>query len=125
MSKPIAISLLAMCASMAFGEQPKPITKPVDFALYAGVMATRTMDYVTTERLLTAGGHELMLPSGLVANKPAFAVFSIGSGIAEVYASRRLRVHHPKLARYVLMGDMITAGIVAGHNAAIMPKRVK
>lgn len=121
--------LLALCAASAFAQNvklvKKPLVTPIDLSLYAGVLATRSLDYVTTERLLDRGGRELLLPSGLVHSKPAFAAFSLGSGAAEIYTARRLAKHHPKLARYVLAVDIGAAGAVAGHNAAILPKPLK
>lgn len=120
LKKLVMVSLVA-CALPTFAE-PQPTTA-VDFSLYGGVVATRAMDYVTTEHVLGGGGRELFLPNGLVHDKPTYAAFSMASGVAEIYTSRRLRKNHPRLALYILLGDIVGAGIVAAHNQAIVPGR--
>ena len=83
------------------------------------------MDYISTESVLAAGGRELLLPRFLVSNRPMFAAFSIGSGMGEMYFSRILRRTHPKMARYMMVADIVSAGLVAVHNEAIVPRKVK
>jgi hypothetical protein len=121
----IGAVLILLWGIACFGQQPEQPITAIDYSLYAGVLATRTLDFVSTEQLLDRGGHELILPSGLVSDRPAFAAFSLGSGVAEIYASRKLRRNHPKLARGILFADILAAAIVAGHNEAILPRRVK
>jgi hypothetical protein len=119
----IGLLLLLLLSSAARCEQPikkPPQANAVDFSLYAGVMTARILDFASTERVLTNGGHELILPKGLVSNKPAFALFSIGTGVAEIFISRMLlRAGHRKLSRYMLAVDIGATGAVAAHNFSI------
>jgi hypothetical protein len=72
MNRVIAVAILLLFGLGAFGQQPERRIIPIDFSLYAGVIATRTMDYTSTESVLAAGGRELLLPRFLVKNKPMF-----------------------------------------------------
>lgn len=125
MNRLIVVASLLLFELGAFGQQPERRIIPIDFSLYAGVIATRITDYISTESVLAAGGRELLLPKFLVSNRPMFAAFSIGSGMGEIYASRLLRKAHPKMARYILIGDIVSAGVVAVHNEAIVPRKMK
>jgi hypothetical protein len=125
MNRVIAVALLLLFETGVFGQQPERRIIPIDFSLYAGVILTRTMDYISTENVLAAGGRELLLPKFLVIDRPMFAAFSFGSGMAEIYASRELRRTHPKMARYILIGDIVAAGVVAVHNEASVPSKMK
>lgn len=108
--------VLAFLSLSASGEQFK--TRPVDYALYATVLASRAADFYTTERVLSHGGRELILPAGMVQNKPLFAIFSAGFGIADIYSSRLVAIHHPKLARTILAVHIATGAAAVGHNIA-------
>lgn len=94
-------------------------TKKVDYALYAGVMASRATDFITTEQVLNRGGHEDILPSGLVHSTPAFALYEFGTGAFEIYFAHKLRKTHPLLARSILLFDISLATGVSAHNASI------
>jgi hypothetical protein len=87
LNRMITVALGLLFGVGAFGQRPEQSMIPIDFSLYAGVIATRTMDYVSTENVLAAGGRELLLPRFLVSNKAMFSAFSIGSGMAEIYVS--------------------------------------
>lgn len=112
--------LLVAAGSAHCQSMPPPKTTLVDASLYAGVITTRSLDYITTEHVLAGGGKELILPNSLVRNKPLFAAFSIGSGVGEVFAARMLARHgHRTMARMMLCMDISVAGAVAAHNASI------
>lgn len=125
MNRAIAVALVLLSEIAAFGQQPEGKSTPIDFSLYAGVIATRTMDYISTENVLAGGGRELFLPRFLVTDKPMFAAFSVGSGVGEIYVSRILRKSHPKVARSILIGDIVSAGLIALHNEAIVQRKAK
>jgi hypothetical protein len=125
MNRAIVVALMLLFEAGAFGQQLELKTTPIDFSLYAGVIATRTLDYISTEKVLAGGGRELFLPTFLVTDKPMFAAFSIGSGVGEIYISRILRKSHPKVARSILIGDIVSAGLVALHNQAVVPRKAK
>jgi len=119
----IATALPALLAGFislsATGQQLKPESPTrLDYALYAGVFASRLGDWYTTERVLDHGGHELLLPNGLVRNKPGFLAFEAGFGFLDVYSSRLVAKRHPRLARTMLAVHIGTNVAVAGHNAA-------
>lgn len=116
----LVIWIFAVTGIVANCEQPKiPQATTVDFSLYAAVMTTRVLDYVSTERVLDSGGKEDILPSGLVHNKPAFALYSIGTGAAEIFISHLLlKRNHRKMARILLMTDVSFTGAVVAHNFA-------
>jgi hypothetical protein len=125
MNRLIAVGLLAFFHVGTFGQQLNRRIVTVDFPLYAGVITTRIMDYVSTENVLAGGGRELLLPKFLVSNRPMFAAFSIGSGMGEICASRILRKTHPTLARYILVAEFVAAGVVVLHNEAGVPRRME
>jgi hypothetical protein len=117
--KALAIALLLIPSSAMTQARPaiEP-PKPIDYALYAAVLTMRGLDFYTTERVLDHGGHELILPAGLVHNRPAFAIFSVGMGALEIVSARMLARRHPKLARAVLAVHIATGAAVVGHNIA-------
>jgi hypothetical protein len=125
MNRAVATVFILLFEACALGQIPERATTPMDFALYGGVIATRAIDYISTEKVLAAGGQELLLPRFLVTSKPAFAAFSTGSGLAEIYVSRILRKTRPKIARYLLIGDVVSAGLVAVHNGQSVPRTRK
>lgn len=103
-------------AILAFSSSAMPVKLPVerhfnryDFALYAGVVAYRAGDYITTERNVSRPNHyEWELPEALVANKAGFAAYSGFLAAAEIGASIYLHKHgHAKLARFA---DSISVG---------------
>lgn len=121
--KPVTMLLLAACTSAALAQKP-PTHPKLDWSLYSGVVASRGMDYWTTERVINRGGRELLLPSGLVRNKPAFLGFEFGSAALEIFAARLVSRHHPTIARSMLTSDASAGFSVAGHNLAVTPKKV-
>jgi hypothetical protein len=123
MNRVIVVAFLLLFELGARGQQLERRIVPIDVSLYAGVIATRITDYISTENVLAGGGREMLLPKFLVSNRPMFAAFSIGSGMGEIYASRILRKTHPKMARYILAGDIVAAGVVAVHNESVVPHK--
>lgn len=89
-----------------------------DYSLYAGVVAYRVGDYVSTESALARGQHEVELPAALVANKPGFAAYSLGLAALEIGSSVYLHKHgHAKLARIADVISITTGGATDIHNA--------
>lgn len=112
--------MILFLSAAAYAEQPKPVITLTDVSLYAGVLASRSIDFITTEHVLAHGGKELILPKGLVDNKPAFAAYSIGFGFAECYIAHFIAKRgHRKMARGLLASDITFTSVVAAHNAAI------
>jgi hypothetical protein len=80
----------------------------LDLGIYGGVIAYRVGDYLTTERALSNGQHEIELPQSFVATKGGFAAYSLGMAGLEITSSVLLHKHgHAKLARIV---DSISIG---------------
>lgn len=118
LAKSAVISLAAFLSLSANGQVKPEFPKPGDYALDAGVLTMRGLDFYTTERVLDHGGHELLLPAGLVRNKPAFATFEAGMGALDIYGARLLARRHPQLARTMLAVHIATGAAVVGHNVA-------
>lgn len=119
------LAVLLLSNVLAFAENPKQKSSLLDVSLYTGVIVTRTMDYITTEQMLANGNRELFLPTALVRNKPAFAVYSIGFGVAECFLADYMTRHNHKVtARIMLLSDSILTGAVAIHNTTL-PKVTK
>jgi len=115
----IVLAWTGVLVSMAHCEQPVKPPQPtaVDFVLYSATMGTRILDYISTERVLASGGHEEILPSGLVHNKPAFAMYSVGTAAIEIFCSYVLLKHgHRKLARLALMVESGATGATVAYN---------
>ena len=94
-------------AILAFSSSAMPVKLPVerhfnryDYALYAGVVAGRAGDWITTEHIGDHGGHENILPSTLTHSKGGFMAFSAGMAVGEIGLSVYMHRHgHAKLAR--------------------------
>lgn len=114
----IAVWFTLLAIVSCYGEE-KNSQKPIDFAMYTAIVGTRITDYVTTEDVLDRGGHEDLLPSGLVHNKPLFASYEIGTGGLEVFFLTRLHKHHPLLARSIGIFDISLAAGASTHNALV------
>jgi hypothetical protein len=71
-----------------------------DYSIYAGIVAYRAGDYLSTEKVLSLGGKEIELPQSFVATEPGFAVYSLGMAGMEIGGSVFLHRHgHARLAR--------------------------
>ena len=85
--------------------------------LYASFAALQVMDFMSTNKAVSAGGVEANpAMSGIVKNKTAFAAVKAGTAVAAAYFSEKLAKNHPRRAT-ILMVVLNTAyaGIVA-HN---------
>lgn len=108
---PIAVSQVKVAAK-------KHNFNKFDYSLYAGVVAYRVGDYVSTESALARGQHEVELPAALVASKPGFAAYSLGLAALEIGSSVYLHKYgHAKLARIADVLSIASGGATDIHNA--------
>jgi hypothetical protein len=86
--------------------------------LFAGVAASRTLDYFSTLNMRRRGRQEIFLSNDLVDNHAAFAAVeaaAVGTSIAASYLFHRY--HHHKLERWtsIVHFSLATAGAVRNY----------
>ena len=77
----------------------------------AGILTTRTLDFVSTEGFLARGVPEGELPSALVHSKPGFFFYSEGVGVGEILAEHYF--DRSRLAKHRVARIAARAGIEA------------
>jgi hypothetical protein len=103
-----------------------PAAKPHNFGdqknlcLFAGVVATRTLDYTSTLNMLRRGNTELLLPEDVVRNHPALAALEAAGTATSIGLSYLLhRTGHHKLERALSIAHMSVAGFGAARNYSL------
>jgi hypothetical protein len=95
-----------------------PVFGTVDWSLAGSLVASRALDWTSTEGCLRRPGcHEAELPSALVKNKVGFAAFEAGvSGLSILAQYEMTRHGHRRLARWGQGIDVGSIGYAVLHN---------
>jgi hypothetical protein len=130
-----------LCATFTFAQDqsnppaaPEPVKNPPTPAppkthrfwdkenalLFAGVGASRTLDYFSTLNFRSRGDHEVLLTNDLVDNHAAFAAVEAAATGLSIGASYLFHHYgHHKLERWVSIVHISAATIGAAHNYAL------
>ena len=88
--------------------------------LFAGVGASRTLDYFSTLNFRKRGDHEVLLTNDLVDNHAAFAAVEASATGLSIGVSYLLHRHdHHKLERWVSIIHISAATVGAAHNYSL------
>lgn len=88
--------------------------------LFAGVGASRTLDYFSTLNFRKRGDHEVLLSNDLVDNHAAFAAVEAGATGLSIGVSYLFhRYGHHKLERWVSIIHISAATAGAAHNYSL------
>jgi len=88
--------------------------------LFAGVGASRTLDYFSTLNFRRRGDHEVLLTNDLVDNHAAFAAVEASATGLSIGASYLFhRYGHHKLERWVSIIHISAATVGAAHNYSL------
>ena len=88
--------------------------------LFAGVGASRTLDYFSTLNFRRRGDNEVLLTNDLVDNHAAFAAVEAGATGLSIGVSYLLhRYGHHKLERWVSIVHISAATVGAAHNYSL------
>jgi len=88
--------------------------------LFAGVGASRTLDYFSTLNFRRRGDHEVLLSNDLVDNHAAFAaVEASATGLSIGVSYLFHRYGHHKLERWVSIIHISAATVGAAHNYSL------
>jgi len=88
--------------------------------LFAGVGASRTLDYFSTLNFRSRGDHEVLLTNDLVDNHAAFAAVEAGATGLSIGVSYLFHHYgHHKLERWVSIVHITAATIGDAHNYAL------
>ena len=88
--------------------------------LFAGVGASRTLDYFSTLNFRRRGDNEVLLTNDLVDNHAAFAAVEAGATGLSIGVSYLLhRYGHHKLERWVSILHISAATVGAAHNYSL------
>jgi hypothetical protein len=86
--------------------------------LFAGVAASRTLDYFSTLNMRRRGDHEILLTNDVVDNHPAFAVIEAAGTATSIGVSYLFhRYNHHKLERWtsIVHIGLATSGAVRNY----------
>jgi len=104
----------------------KPLSKQHDFwdrtnrLLFAGIGATRALDYTSTRNFQARGRQEILLPNAVVNNSAGFASLEMAATVSSVGVSYLLhRTGHHKLERWMSIGHMCVTGFGDARNYAL------
>ena len=113
---------LAKTCKCELPDAPMDRTEKVLLLADAG---SRALDVYSTHQMLANGWQEIVLPRGLTAHTPVFAVYSGATVAADWWVARRLERHgHSKLAHVVTMVDIGQDAPWAIHNLFLGKREV-
>jgi hypothetical protein len=112
---------------LAVTAQPRrSLSKEHDFwdrtnrLLFAGIGATRTLDYSSTRNFQARGRQEILLPDAVVNNSAGFASLETAATVSSVGISYLFhRTGHHKLERWVSLGHICVTGFGDVRNYAL------
>jgi hypothetical protein len=114
--------LLGARAGAGAEESPPPPHRfwdATNVCLFAGVGASRALDYASTEHFRAKGFREILLTNRIVDNKPLFATIEVGGTALSIGASRFLHAknrHTLERALSVVHIGITTFGAVRNYN---------
>ncbi|HEY6181787.1 MAG TPA: hypothetical protein VIW67_06040 [Terriglobales bacterium] len=92
--------------------------------LFAGVAASRALDYTSTKNMLGRGREELLIPDDVVFSDAGFPALEAAGAATSVGISYIFhRYHHHKLERWVSIVHIGVTTFGAVHNYALKTKR--
>lgn len=101
-------------------EESKPRLDRVDWALLASDAGARALDTYSTQKMLSDRNREEFLPETVANNTALLATFEGGMVTLNYFVARNLvRHHHRKLARFVVVADMVQVYPWAIHNLTL------
>ena len=114
----------------ALTAQPrKPLSKQHDFwdrtnrLLFAGIGATRGLDYSSTRNFQARGRQEILLPDAVVNNSAGFASLEMAATMSSVGVSYLLhRTGHHKLERWMSISHISVTGFGVVRNYCLVSK---
>jgi hypothetical protein len=88
--------------------------------LFAGIAASRGLDYASTRNMLARGREEILLPDAVVDNHAGFAALEAAGTATSVGLAYLLhRTGHHKLERWLSIGHIGVATFGDGRNYAL------
>lgn len=124
--------LLTALAAIADGQEPTPKphrnrTRLAFLLIDAGV---RGLDVYSTQRMLSHGGHEMLMPGTIAGDPAAMGALEASDIVGVWYLSKRLARRdreglpaHPELSRWIPAVDAAADAPWAIHNLFIEPKK--
>lgn len=127
--KRVGVVLMVMMTGMGMAQSKLPLLQQltkeppakVDRGLEMGDGLLRGLDGYTTHHVIAAGGYEKdpLMPN--TSNRAAIGAAQAGYGMLIVGGSRWLRSKgHPKLARALVVADLVSEGIAVGNNVNVI-----
>jgi len=101
---------------------------PVDYSLFAGVLATHAGDWASSEQCLRTSQeqekeglvgmcHEGLLPTALVESRVGMGAYEATTAGLEIYAQHLLtKHHHGRIARFAQLANIGGTAYVVAHN---------
>jgi hypothetical protein len=124
-SPSVSVSRQALMTSTMRPAPEKPVYTKYDYALYAGIVAYRVGDFITTEYGHSFVCPEAYMPQSIVDTQGGFAVFSAGMAAIEISGSMYMHRHgHAKLARVVDTFSVTTGAATVLSNTQVSCKVV-
>ena len=96
--------LMVGCALVRCQERPK--LDKAEFALLAADAGTRALDVYSTHQSLSRGKREMFLPTAIASRPAAMAALEAADVAGMWWVSRKLGVHHRKLAHVLTLVDI-------------------
>lgn len=91
--------------------------------LFAGVAASRALDYTSTKNMLGRGREEILIPDDVVFSEAGFPALEAAGAATSVGISYIFhRCHHHKLERWVSIVHIGVTTFGAVHNYALQSK---
>jgi len=93
-------------------------------SLFAGVLASRMLDFASTKNMRARGRDEILLTNEIVDNTPAFVAIELGGAALSVGVSYWLhRKNHHKLERWVSIVHIGVTTFGAARNYMLETRR--
>ncbi|KAA6459641.1 hypothetical protein DYQ86_16105 [Acidobacteria bacterium AB60] len=116
----LALVLLAL-AVPAFAQNSERTTT-VDVGLYVATLAAHEADYALIHHCMEAGTcREVVFPRAISQNPAAFVGVETLMSAGQVVISRRLKRHHPKMARAFDIVNLAAFGGMDAYLGTLQP----
>jgi hypothetical protein len=119
----VAIAPATRVASPAVGADKHPFLDKANLAIFASLVAARTMDPISTWQFRRHGLHEAELSDAFVDNKPLFSTYSaslVAGQISASYMFHRMGWHKVERISAIIHTGVVTEAVV--HNYRIGTK---
>ena len=104
----IEATIIALCliGCKAVGCQERPKLDKTEFALLAADAGSRVLDVYSTHQMIENGHREMFLPAAIASRPAAMAALEAADVAGVWWVSKRLGVHHRKLAHVLTLVDI-------------------